>query len=50
MSPQKRNRLTNYLFQLKQARAEAFAEGNWERVDFIQLCIDDVNAELSTLS
>lgn len=47
---QNRNRLIQHLLLLKAAREEAFAEGNWERVDIIQCCIDDANKELANLS
>jgi hypothetical protein len=38
--------LQEHLNALRQARDEAFTEGDWERVDYIQLCIDDTERRL----
>ena len=37
------------LNDLRQAREEAFSEGDWERVDFISNCIDDTEKQLGVL-
>lgn len=41
-----RQQLIDHLANLERARAEAFAAGDWGRVDFIQLCIDDTRDDL----
>ena len=41
--------LQEHLNALRQARDEAFSEGDWERVDFIGNCIDDTEKQLQTL-
>ena len=42
-----RSELLNHLFALEERRQECFDEGLWDKVDFIQLCIDDTKAKLS---
>lgn len=42
-----RSELMNHLFALEERRQECFDEGLWDKVDFIQLCIDDTKAKLS---
>jgi hypothetical protein len=44
-----RQKLIDRLADLQQGRAEAFANGDWDRVDFIQLCLDDTRDELDRL-
>lgn len=41
--------LVEHLNALREARDEAFSEGDWERVDFIGNCIDDTEKQLHTL-
>jgi hypothetical protein len=41
--------LVEHLNALRDARDEAFSEGDWERVDFIGNCIDDTEKQLQTL-
>ena len=43
-------KLQNHLFALQEARVEAYNMGEWDRVDLIQLGIDDTAAELQKLS
>lgn len=45
----RRQKLIDHLADLNQARADAFANGDWDRVDFIQLGIDDTRGELERL-
>lgn len=45
----RRQKLIDHLVSLNQGRADAFANGDWDRVDFIQLCIDDTRDELERL-
>lgn len=45
----KRFNLLEHFYALGQARDEAFSEGDWERVDFIQMCIDDTQARLTAI-
>ena len=37
------------VFMIQQARDEAFKAGDWERVDFISLFLDDATTELEQL-
>jgi len=51
----KGNKMTRFDIQehlnaLREARDEAFSEGDWERVDFIGNCIDDTEKQLNGLS
>jgi hypothetical protein len=41
--------LQEHLNALREARDDAFSEGDWERVDFIGNCIDDTEKQLQTL-
>jgi hypothetical protein len=41
--------LVEHLNALREARDDAFSEGDWERVDFIGNCIDDTEKQLQTL-
>lgn len=41
-----RQQLIDHLADLERARDEAFAEGNWDRVDFLGNCIDDTRARI----
>jgi len=43
-------KLQHHLFALQEARVEAYNMGEWDRVDLIQLGIDDTAAELQKLS
>ena len=43
-------KLQHHLFALQEARVEAYNMGDWDRVDLIQLGIDDTAAELQTYS
>ncbi len=38
--------IQEHLNALRQARDEAFTEGDWDRVNYIQLCIDDTEKRL----
>jgi hypothetical protein len=42
--------LQHHLHLLQQECVQAFAQGEWDRVDRIQLCIDDTSDELKKLS
>ena len=42
-----RQKLIDHLADLEQAYKEARAEGNWDRVDFLGLCIDDTRAAIN---
>jgi len=42
--------LQYHLHLLQQECVQAFAQGEWDRVDRIQLCIDDTSDELKKLS
>lgn len=44
-----RQQLTDHLANLIKARAQAFALGNWERVDALGLCIDDTRARIAAI-
>lgn len=44
-----RQQLIDHLADLERARAEAFAEGNWDRVDVLGNCIDDTRARIAAL-
>ena len=44
-----RQKLIDHLADLERAREEARADGNWDRVDFIGLCIDDTRDALKKL-
>lgn len=39
-----------HLINLQQARDEAFSEADWDRVSFIDLCIDDTQAQLNSFN
>ena len=39
-----------YLNALREARDEAFSEGDWDRVDQLQLCIDDTENQLYVIN
>lgn len=41
-----RQLLSRHLADLRQARAEAYANGEWERVDHLGYCIDDTVSAL----
>ena len=41
--------LTNWLVDLRVARQQAFDEGDWEYVSFLQLRIDDVEDQIAAL-
>ena len=41
-----RQQLIDHLADLERAREEAYSAGEWSRVDFIQLCIDDTRDAL----
>jgi len=43
-------KLQHHLFALQEARVEAYSMGDWDRVDLIQLGIDDTSDELKKLS
>ena len=43
-------KLQHHLFALQEARVEAYNMGDWDRVDLIQLGIDDTSDELKKLS
>lgn len=43
-------KLIAHLMLLEAAREEAFAEGNWDRVDLLQCCIDDTKNAIAKLS
>jgi hypothetical protein len=43
-------KLQHHLFALQEARVEAYNMGDWDRVDRIQLAIDDTSDELKKLS
>ena len=43
-------KLQHHLFALQEARVEAYNMGDWDRVDLIQLAIDDTSGELKKLS
>ena len=45
----KRFNLLEHFYALGQAREEAFAEGDWERVDYLQMCIDDTESRLTAI-
>jgi len=45
-----RSNIQEHLHFLLDQRAEAFSEGDWDRVDFIQLCIDDTEEQLNNFS
>jgi hypothetical protein len=42
--------LQQHLHLLQQECVQAFSQGEWDRVDRIQLCIDDTSDELKKLS
>jgi len=42
--------IQEHLNALRQARDEAFSEGDWDKVDFIGNCIDDTEEQLNRLS
>lgn len=42
----KRQQLIDHLADLERAREEAFADGNWDRVDLLQCCIDDTRGAI----
>ena len=42
--------LQQHLHLLQQECVQANAQGEWDRVDLIQLCIDDTSDELQKLS
>jgi hypothetical protein len=42
-----RQKLIDHLANLKLARDEAFATGDWEHVDYLGLCIDDTQDALT---
>lgn len=42
-----RQALSQHLSALQQARAEAYAAGDWDRVEILQLCIDDTRKALA---
>lgn len=44
-----RQQLIDHLADLERAREEAFAEGNWDRVDVLGNCIDDTRARIAAL-
>ena len=44
-----RQQLIDHLANLERARDEAFAEGNWDRVDLLGNCIDDTRARLAAI-
>lgn len=44
-----RQQLTDHLADLERAREEAYAEGNWDRVDVLGNCIDDTRARIAAL-
>lgn len=44
-----KQQLIDHLANLEQARDEAFAAGNWDRVDLLGNCIDDTRARIATL-
>lgn len=41
-----KQKLIDHLNQLKAAYKEAFESGDWERADYIGLCIDDTRTEI----
>ena len=45
-----RQKLIDHLANLKCARSEAFAEGDWDRVDYIGECISETQNELTKLA
>jgi hypothetical protein len=45
-----RSELLNQLFALEERRQEYFDQGLWDKVDFIQLCIDDTQDAIKALS
>ncbi len=46
----KRQQLIDHLADLQRARKDAYAAGEWDRVDFLQLCIDDTRTLLKQLA
>jgi hypothetical protein len=44
-----KQQLIDHLANLEQARDEAFAEGNWDRVDLLGNCIDDTLARIAKI-
>ena len=44
-----KQQLIDHLSSLEQAREEAFAEGNWDRVDLLGNCIDDTRARINAI-
>jgi len=45
----KRQQLIDFINNLKKSRADAYAAGDWDLVDLIQLCIDDAKKDLASL-
>lgn len=42
-----RNQLQQHLAALRAAYTEAYAAGDWDRADYVALCIDDTEVELA---
>lgn len=45
-----RQQLIDHLADLQRARADAFAQGDWDRVDVLGQCISDTRDELAKLA
>lgn len=44
-----RQKLIDRIADLDRARDEAFAQGDWDQVDYLQLCIDDTRDTMAKL-
>lgn len=44
-----RQKLIDHLAELEQAREKAFKQGQWARVDDLQMCIDDTRDDIKAL-
>ena len=45
----KRFNLLEHFYALGEARDEAFSEGDWERVDYHQICHDDTQTPVTAI-
>ncbi len=44
-----RQKLIDWISDLELARKEAYSDGLWDRVNLLQLCIDDAKKELALM-
>jgi hypothetical protein len=42
-------KLQQHIWAIEKARSDAFSEGNWDRVDYLTLCLDDSREQLEKL-